>query len=566
MKRSLFKVLLFPRENKPNMIKNSLVSVLLGLTLMTPGWAKDVLVPLDDRPANRLFVEQIARIGQPAERLVSPPRQLLGRLFTAGQSDAIADWTFGQVRSGDTVFLSADMWLYGGLVASRSAAADPEKVERRLARLRELSEKGVKVYVLATIPRLSLRTSNEQAPHETALAQWAAKAELPSAEEMLAAPEDAPFPEKVPREVVEEYLRVRVRNVSTLLALIDMAEHGVFESLVLGQDDANKTGLHQDEQRRLREAIAKISQTGGGDTPVTLLSGIDELTMNMVAGVLTSRVSAHPTVRVIYSDPEAAAKIPPLESLPLEVMIADHLTLAGARELDSPEADVDLFIYVPSAKPWGLPGEEKRPESEAFVATVQQAMAGGRRVAVADLSLVNRMDPFLAESVLDKIHLPELQGFASWNTPANAVGTVISQLACHRLAETQTSWKLADRLESEKTHQAFLFARMIDDYGYQTLVRDAVKSQVEGLSSGADPLLNLFGPVGLDIRLRLIEYANKLFAEHYLGKSICLLPQKRQIRFRDSKLEVVLPWPRVFEVEARLDLRLEDTKLPCARP
>ena len=107
---------------------------------------------------------------------------------------------------------------------------------------------------------------------------------------------------------------------------------------------------------------------------------------------------------------------------------------------------------------------------------------------------------------------------------------------------------------------------MIDDYGYQTLVRDAVKSQVEGLSAGADPLLNLFGPVGLDIRLRLIEYANKLFAEHYLGRTICLLPQKRQIRFRDSKLEVVLPWPRVFEVEARLDVRLEDTKLPCSDP
>lgn len=547
------------------MIKNSLVSVLLGLTMITPGVAKDVLVPLDDRPANRLFVEQVARIGQPVERLVSPPRQLLGRLYTAGQSEAIADWTFAQVGPGDTVFVSADMWLYGGLVASRSAAANPEVVEQRLQRLRELSKRGVKVHVLATIPRLSLRTSDRQAPHETALAQWAAKADLPSAEQMLAAPEDAPFPEKVPREVVEEYLGVRVRNVSTLLALIDMSEQGVFESLVLGQDDANKTGLHLDEQRRLREAIAVTESTAGG-ARVTLLSGIDELTMNMVAGVLTRRAGARATVRVIYSDPEAAAKIPPLESLPLEEMIADHLALSGVRELNAPEADVDLFIYVPSAKPWGLPGEEKRPESEAFVATVQQAMAQGRRVAVADLSLVNRMDPFLAESVLDKIRLPELQGFASWNTPANAVGTVIAQLACHRLAETQSAWKLSDRLESEKTHQAFLFARMIDDYGYQTLVRDAVKSQVEGLSAGADPLLNLFGPVGLDIRLRLIEYANKLFAEHYLGQTICLLPQKRQVRFRDSKLEVVLPWPRVFEVEARLDVRLEDTKLPCSDP
>ncbi|MDG7149924.1 hypothetical protein OVN52_10990, partial [Streptococcus pneumoniae] len=83
--------------------------------------------------------------------------------------------------------------------------------------------------------------------------------------------------------------------------------------------------------------------------------------------------------------------------------------------------------------------------------------------------------------------------------------------------------------------QAFLFARMIDDYGYQTIVRDAVKGQTDGLSATADPLLNLFGPVGVDIRLRLVQWARETFAAHYQGTTICLEPQERLVRFRDAR-------------------------------
>jgi hypothetical protein len=541
------------------MLKKPLALLAAVMTLSVAGLADDFLVPLDDRPANRLFVEQMARIGQPQQPLQVAPRHLLGKLLQPGQCEAIADWTLRQAAPGDTVVVCTDMWLYGGLVASRSAATTEAELRARLDSLRALCARGVKVHAIATIPRLSLRTSEAQAPHERALANWAAKADLPSAQVMLEAPEQAPFPETVPREIVEEYLRVRVRNTNALLELVDMAPQ--FESLVLGQDDSNRTGIHMPEHASLRERIAASPVADR----ITLLSGIDELSMNVVAGVLAQRARRVPTVRVVYSDPETAQKVPPMESLPLETMVLDHLSLSGVRVVNDESAEVDLFIYAPYEKPYALPGEEKRPESEAFVSTVKAAMENGRRVAVADLSLINRMDPFLAEAVLRDVRLPELQGFASWNTPANTVGTVIAQLVCHRLAETSPHWKLSDRLESEKTHQAFLLARMVDDYVYQTVVRDAVKPQIEGLSATADPLLNLFGPVGIDIRLRLIEWANALFASHYQGQTVCLLPQERSVAFRDLKLQVVLPWPRTFEVEARLDLRLLDTGQGCSQ-
>ncbi len=547
------------------MIRTFLVLIFSALLGATQAWADDLLVPLDDRPANRLFVQQLARVGRPQVPLQVVPRHLLGRLFTPGDCEAVADWVEGRVKPGDTVFLSADMWLYGGLVASRTAAPTQEEVEARLARLRSLAERGVELQVLATVPRLYLRTSDEQAPYERALAEWAAKADLPAAWELLEAIEEDRLgewtPSGVPQEALVEYLQVRIRNGRTLLALIEMAGEGTIEKLVLGQDDANRTGIHKPEHERFSSAIAEQPRGHA----ITLLSGIDELTMNMVAGELARRAGKAPTVRVIYSDPEAADRIPPLEAIPLDVMIDQHLTLSGARRHRGTDADVDLFVYTPSDKPWGLPGEERRPQSEAFMEQVVRAVELGRRVAVADLSLVNRMDPFLAQSVMDRLELYRLQGFASWNTPANAVGTVIAQLVLHRVAETSPQWSFQERLESEKTHQAFLIARMIDDYGYQTLVRDEVRPMVAELPAVSDPLLNLFGPVGTTIRIRLVTWANKTFDEQFLGRSFCLLPHGREVRFRRSRLEIVLPWKRLFEVEARLDVRLDPTGEECSQ-
>jgi hypothetical protein len=537
--------------------------ILLLLILLGPVTAEDYLVPLDDRPANLLFVEQIARIGAPHNPLRLPPRHLLGRLYDPGRSDRIIEWVESEVKEGDTLFVSADMWLYGGLVASRTADIDEATVRRRLEALRDIGGRGVFVHVLATVPRLSLRTSDAQAPHERTLANWAAKGDLPSAVALLEREdrgEEVPFPADVPAESVVEYLSVRVRNVNTILRLVDLARQGYLDSLVLGQDDSNKTGLHKYEQAAIAESIRKNDV----ESQVTLLSGIDELTMCLVSGVWAQRAEHHPTVRVLYSDPSAAQEVPPLESLPLETMVKQHIELAGGRWVEGP-ADLDLMIYVPYSKPWNVPGEERRPPAEAFVKTVKEQMEMGRQVAVADLSLVNRMDPFLAKAALDELRLFHLEGFASWNTPANTVGTVISQAVCHQIAEHSPRWPLNQRLESEKTHQAFMLARFIDDYAFQTVVRDEVRDQAKDLSSTADPLLNLYGPVGLDIRLRLVKWGQELFREHYLGRTFCLVPHDKVVKFSRANLEVVLPWPRVFEVEARLDLRLEPTGQTCSQ-
>ncbi|MEW6278736.1 MAG: DUF4127 family protein [Candidatus Eremiobacterota bacterium] len=516
-----------------------LVLAALALLLLAggPSPARISLLPLDDRPANLLFVRQIARIA--GAEVTAPPRHLLGEWLRPGQPEALAAWL--QARRGDLAVVSTDMLCYGGLVASRTAATPEAEALSRLTALARLEH--AQVEVLAVLPRLSLRTSDAQAPYERKLAYWAVKP-------------DSPPPEGVPPEVVREYLAVRARNLTVLLALLDYVQWGSVQHLVVGQDDSAPTGLHRQEQERFLDEVRRR----GLEDRVTLISGADELSMNLVSGYLARRAGHRPTVRVVYSDPSAAEKVPPMESLPLSLMIAQHLELAGARQVEG-SAEVELLVQVPDPKPFELPKGDRLPVSEAFAALVRQRMETGR-VAVADLSLVNRMDPYLAQAVIDGVPLWKMEGFAAWNTPANALGTAVSQLVVHRLAARSKGWTLRQALESEKTHQAFLLARLIDDYGYQTLVRTELAPRAASLPPSPDRLLNLYGPLGLEARLELIAWSQKLFRDRFRNRVVPLVSVGREAVLKRMDLEVVLPWQRTFEVEARLNLSLWPVEKP----
>ena len=54
-----------------------------------------------------------------------------------------------------------------------------------------------------------------------------------------------------------------------------------------------------------------------------------------------------------------------------------------------------------------------------------------------------------------------------------------------------------------------------------------------------------------------LGWADELYRGHFLGR-VVRLPGGGKCRLGPMKLEAILPWPRLFEVEVRLDLVLED--------
>lgn len=503
-----------------------------------------LLVPLDNRPCNLLFVRQIARIG--GAEIQVPPEHWLGSYLNPGLSDRLTDWVLQTARRGDTLLLSSDMLGFGGLVGSRTALQKLPAVLDRLHRLRELRSRGVRIEVLAIVPRLALRTSEGEAPFEQQLSSWAASLD--------ATPPAGTTPSGVPAVWADEYVGVRQRNRQVLLDLLNEVQQGWLDKLVIGQDDSAARGLHTLDQAAVRNRIAELGLTDR----VTLLSGADELSMDMVAGRLANLYGIHPALELEYSEAGSERKIPPLESHPLQEMVEQHVALCGASTAAPDQGEVKVFVQVPADKPFAIPDASQQATSSAFVERVRESLVRGRRTALADLALINRMDPFLAQAVIDRVPLTRLEAIAAWNTPANAFGTVAAQTVVRRLADARARrWPISRVLESARTHVAFSLARLIDDYGYQTLVRSEFYPQARHLPTDPDPLNSPLLPLGRDVRLRLIGWARDLYDRHFAAATVELPGARGPARLGPLELEVVLPWPRLFEVEVRLSVLLQ---------
>lgn len=553
-------------------------------------------IPLDDRPSTFLFVQQLARVG--GLKLEVPRRADLGKFLTPGNPEALATWILENTKAGDTALLSADMLAYGGLVASRMAGSNEANAVARLDILKKLAAKGVKVEMFAILPRLSLKTSlDEPADVEAKIRDWAKNP-------------GAPEPTGVDKKWIAEYRAVRARNLAVAKEMVSFVESGVVSRLTFGQDDANSTGLHVQDQNDLRAVIGAMlskEKNKGHANKIDLIQGADEIGMNVMSGFISRKVNYKPTVKITYSVPEAKDFIPPLESHTLAQMLEDHIKIAGAVEVHN-NADVELFIQTPkqidaftvyATVPAEVmrtledkiaaattPAEKEKAQQdlknakqkneeatshptrvEALVKNISAALEKGQRVALADLAIINRADPVLTETVLkeNKIPLWKLEAYAGWNTPANAFGTVISQLVVHHLAETGRVGNDKNMLlESEKTHQAFLIARVVDDYGYQHLVREKVRADEKLTGEKSETIHStLFDPSSVFTRNHILPWAKALYSNNFYKKTVCIEPINQKFELGDIDIEAYLPWRRTFEVEARLDLKLVSLNQPC---
>lgn len=515
----------------------ALAFVLLYPSLAFADTPEALFVPIDDRPSTYIFPPQIARIA--GGTLKTPPRHLLGKLYTPGSKDAIGSWLVSS--SADTAIVSADMLCYGGLIASRTSAVSTREAIDSLDALVKFRSHGSELRVFAIIPRLSLRTSDKCAPYEKALLNWASSGN------------DTP-PAHIPEDAVKEYLSVRNRNIEVIKELIKLTREQTISQLTIGQDDSASKGLHIKEQQKLSDYIDEM---GVGDK-VRIISGADELAMNITCGWLADTYGLKTDIEISCTDPQALEKIPPYENQILSKTIADHLALSGARP--STGHGTLILLTPPSDKPYQVPDLtlENSPEADNLAEKILHAKQMGRSFGIADLSLVNRADPLLAKAIISNTELWDLEAYAAWNTPSNALGTVIAQAAAHQLArKLHPSWTIYQVLESEKTHTAFTFARLIDDYAYQAVIRPTLSEYTKGIPADVNPLLNAYGPAGLQARLAACQWAEDYWQNRLLGKSYPLRYRNMQGEFSEMKLEAILPWPRVFEMEVRLDLRLK---------
>jgi hypothetical protein len=461
-------------------------------------------VPLDDRPVTYQLPLMLAQIA--GQALVTPPRPALGNYLQPGDTEAIRRWLQGDAtRGASALVVSSDMLVYGGLVASRLPGIAPGDGYVRLTDLAKLkSARAIPfVGVFGTIMRLAPTgvpalgaATNYYATGKTVddIAAYANLPDPPQTEEDKR--KAAALRAAIGSPTLDAYLGARARNRDVDEWALQMAAEGGFDRIVIGQDDAGPTGLHLKDVA----VLERDARAFGLGPRASIEPGADELGMVMLAQAFARNVRWSPTVSVTYSRPDGIA---------LYVRVAE-----------TPDADEAAF--------------EDRLASD---------VAAGKSVAVADLTFLHggpgEEQRELTEALVARGIAGKIDAFASWNTDANTIGTVLPEAIAVGAGKRGGGY-------DAHVHAQFMLDRYADDYAFHQFVRPVLNAELR--ARGIDTTLLL-----PDVAREAASRNRELLWPRALDLLAAVYPQ-----YRDAGLTITLPWDRTFEtqLDVRLDARL----------
>lgn len=497
------------------------------------------LLPLDDRPCNRLFPAELAPIA--GAEVLTPPPPLLGRFLAPGDTAACADWLLEAAGRAAALIVSADMLCYGGLIASREPAVPTQEALARLDVLGEIKRRHPSLPILAfgVLMRLGRTVISEETWRlHLAVVRYAELADQVERHGRAdLAGELAECRAGIAETVLEDYLRVRARNHVVNRRLVELVATGVVDHGVIAQEDCAGYGLHRGEQADLRGLMAQL----GVENRVPIYPGADEVGCVLLARLLAPGLRVQP----LFASIEEAQQIARYEDRPLAETVRGQIRGAGAAVAED-EADLVLAVSTPrhDQQEASEAGDEATDIDPGFLDNIARLLDGGTAVSMADVAYANGGDPALVAALGERGLTSRLAGYAGWNTTGNTVGTAVAQGLLH------VAGGAANRPERALASAQFTFERLVDDYAYQMLRRPEAYRRAVDLHRSPFDLGRRVGKLERAVRELLTPEAERLYREHFAGREVA----GRRLAAEVAGMEISLPWPRLFEVEVRARL------------
>lgn len=516
-----------------------------------PGFTTRILfIPLDDRPPCLQFTERMGLIGN--AQVVAPPMELLGRFTTPGQSDKIISWLQQQdLKSFDAAIIALDMLAYGGLVGSRVHNVPYEQAQKRLDVMAILHKRApsLKIYGQSVVMRLAPTADQKNEAYREKLARWA---EISVRTDPESKAETAKLEREIPAEGLANYKQARSRNLRINQLAIDLVRRGVIDYLLLTQDDAKPKGVHITDRETLIAETARLKLT----EKIAVQPGADEVSMLLLARALNKHARFSPKIKAVYSSEKLSNTVMPFEDRPLRQTVSFHIKATGSQEV-SDEREADVLYYVFASR-------FEAGRADSFADEIEQKISQKKRVIVADVDPRGDVQggdtPFTM--ALERRHLlPELSGYASWNTAGNTIGTALPQGVVFTLAEAKllkqpiAAPDIADRIWTAQNW--FLMHRVLDDYYFHNQIRAKANQYAKqvGRSSTlmSDEMTN-------QVERYCLELLQKSFDElitNYEHKRADSM-QKTVRCTKPTALRFDLPWNRTFEAMIDFDIRCSE--------
>jgi hypothetical protein len=496
-----------------------------------------LLLPLDERPCNRLLPAMLAQSASDVE-LVGPDPALLGHKKQPADTSGLRDFLLEKAAGCQAAVISLDMLLYGGLVPSRLHHEKAEVLRGRLDVLRRLhaAHPDMRLYAFMTLMRAPRYSSADEEPdyygtygRALFLRAWLADRKTRGAADdgQARAARAELDGVTIPQDVIDDYEHRRAVNASLNEEALRLVDEGVLDYLVFPQDDSSPYGYTAIAQRRLRAAMLAHPASY---RRVAVYPGSDEVGMTLLCRAVCQARGVRPVFRPHFASTLGAQIVPLYEDRPMLETLGAHVLACGGRLAQAGEkADIELMIDCPGRVAQEAQWQEDRDVSydawrnlQAFVDQTQQFVAQGRRVAVCDSAYANGGDLELVDRLDEAGVLPHIRGYAGWNTNANTLGTTLAQAV------------LSDG--PEQAVRRNLVARLLEDVFYQSAVRWELADQA-GAHGG--------------------DYFDVTACEDWAQTFVRQRLEERYGRLRLStvipltSLDIDFPWHRMFEIGCR---------------
>lgn len=504
-----------------------------------------VFIPHDNRPISD--VETADTIRQLGYKVVVPPDELLGSNSNLGNSDKLWQWLednttvphkkdkkppYKPLPGIKAVVLSGDAMIYGSLVGSRKHHFTQQKLLERVKKFQEFKDSHPKVpmYVFSSImrtPRTGEASGSEEPgyyfSYGTDIFRYTALKDKEEVEGLTKREKKEMkfLTEFLPQEAIDDWLSRRSKNLAVNKAMIDLAKAGTFSYFCLGRDDNAPYSQTHRESRWLNDYGREL-----GKTRFNNMAGIDEFGMLLLTRAVNDLEAVMPFVYVRYNMGEGARVVPSYSDEAIDKTIRSHVIMAGGVYVTTP-ARADLVLLVntnPNGETYEANDagntEKSRFSTRYFMNMLEEELAEGRPVGIADIAYANGSDNALMAALRDKDLLFRLQAYSGWNTPTNSTGFVLGQ------------GMLVPRM-SDESRRRLLYTRYLDDWGYQANVRQNLSATLgyfKGQGSGGN----------LNEKRAQTEASATLRMQTFAGWNLPKFVDVKQIK-------VTMPWNRLFE-------------------